>query len=209
MAGKTESPTLSELFLTFFRISLVTIGGGYVMFPLLKSEVVDARGWITDEEMIDYYALGQSIPGIIAINTSTLIGYRKRGIPGAVAAAVGMAMPSLVVILLVSAFLLDFFDHPWVQKAFSGIRCAVVALMIMAVWRVGVRSVNSPLRIAIAAVSFSAIAGWQVHPVLIIVAGGILGFMLLRKVKDEISSEPSEGSGAARSEPRSPSRGAA
>ncbi|HEY5621224.1 MAG TPA: chromate transporter [Pontiella sp.] len=209
MAGKKRHPVLSELFLTFFRISFITIGGGYVMFPLLKHEVVDAKGWLTDEEMVDYYALGQSIPGIIAMNTSTLIGYRKRGIPGAAAAAAGMALPSLIVILLVSVFLLEFFEHPWVQKAFSGIRCAVVALMVTAVWKVGARSVNSPLQIAIAVIAFAAIAGCQAHPVLIIAAGGVLGFVLLRKVKEGDSSEPPKGSAADRAAPRPPSRGAA
>jgi len=207
MAGKNEYPLLSDLFLTFFRISLVTVGGGYVMFPLLKSEVVDARGWISDEEMVDYYALAQSIPGIIAMNTSTLIGYRKRGIPGAVAAAFGMALPSLIVILLVSAFLLEFFDHPGVQKAFAGIRCAVVALIISAVWKVGARSVNSPLRIAIAVLSFVAIAGWQVHPVCAITAGALLGFIVYRRAGGPVASDPSAGSDAVRTAPEPPAEG--
>ena len=90
MAASREYPSLLELFLVFLRVSAITIGGGYVMFPLLKREVVDDKGWVSDEEIVDYYALGQSIPGIIAMNTSTLIGYRKRGIPGAIAAAAGV-----------------------------------------------------------------------------------------------------------------------
>jgi chromate transporter len=181
MAEKREYPTLLELFLVFLRVSAVTIGGGYVMFPLLKYEVVDGRGWISDEEMVDYYALGQSIPGIIAMNTSTLIGYRKRGIPGAIAAAAGMATPSLVVIMLIAAFLVPYFDLPWVQKAFAGIRAAVVAMIIMAVYQVAKKSVNSVSRFTIAAGSFLAIVGLHAHPVLMIVAGALLGFLLFRK----------------------------
>jgi chromate transporter len=181
MAEKSEYPKLSELFFVFIRISAVTIGGGYVMFPLMKSEVVDAKDWITDEEMVDYYALGQSIPGIIAMNTATLVGYRKRGIFGAVAAAAGMAMPSLIVILLVAAFLTPYFDQPWVQKAFSGIRAAVVAMIVMAVWQVGKKSVNTLSKGAIALGSFLAIVGLQVNPVLMILAGGLLGVLLFRK----------------------------
>jgi len=181
MAVTRESPTLLGLFLLFLRVSAVTIGGGYVMFPLLKREVVDGKGWISDEEMVDYYALGQSIPGIIAMNTSTLIGYRKRGVPGAIAAAAGMAVPSLVVIMLIAAFLVPYFDHPWVQKAFAGIRAAVVALIVMAVFEVAKKSVNSVSRIVIAAGSFLAITGLNAHPVLMIVAGGLLGFLLFRK----------------------------
>jgi chromate transporter len=185
MAGKSERPKLLELFFVFARISAVTIGGGYVMFPLLKSEVVDSKDWISSEEMVDYYALGQSVPGIIAMNTSTLIGYRKRGIPGAIAAAAGMATPSLLIILLVAAFLTPWFDHPWVQKAFSGIRAAVVALLVMAVWQVAQKSVRSLAKAAIAGGSFLAIVGLSAHPVLMIVAGGLLGFLLFRNLEGE------------------------
>jgi chromate transporter len=170
-----------ELFFVFARISAITIGGGYVMFPLMKSEVVDSKGWISDEEMIDYYALGQSIPGIIAMNTATLVGYRKRGTLGAAFAAAGMAAPSVIVILLVAAFLTPYFDHPWVQKAFAGIRAAVVALIVMAVWQVGRKSINSPTKGALAVGSFLTIVGLGVHPVLMIVAGGLIGAFLFRK----------------------------
>lgn len=181
VAEMTDRPQLLELFFVFLRISSVTIGGGYVMFPLMKREVVDLKGWISAEEMVDYYALGQSVPGIIAMNTATLIGYRKRGIPGAVAAAGGMAAPSLVVILIVARFLVPYFDHPWVQKAFAGIRSAVVALIVMAVWQVGRTSVNSILRAVIAVGAFLAIVCFQVHPVLMIVAGGAAGAILFRE----------------------------
>jgi len=181
MAETSDRPTLFELFLVFAQVSAVTIGGGYVMFPILKREMVDSRNWISDEELVDYYALGQSVPGIIAINTSTLIGYRKRGIPGAIAAAAGMATPSLVVILLISAFFVQYLDNAWVQKAFSGIRAAVVAMIIMAVWNVGKKSVTTPTKIAIAAGSFLAIAGLHWSPILIIVSGAVLGMLLFQR----------------------------
>ncbi len=173
--------SLVGLFALFARVSAITIGGGYVMFPMLKSELVDSKGWITDEELVDYYALGQSIPGIIAINSATLIGYRKRGILGAVAAAAGMAAPSLVVILLISAFFVQWLDNPWVQKAFAGIRAAVVAMIVMAVWNVGKKSVTSPAKAVIAAGSFFAIAGLHGSPILMIVSGALLGLLLFRK----------------------------
>ena len=181
MAAKSEHPKLLELFCVFAQISAVTIGGGYVMFPLMKSEVVDSRGWISDEEMIDYYALGQSVPGIIAMNTSTLIGYRKRGIVGAIVSAAGMATPSLIVILLIAAFFAKYLDVVWVQKAFAGTRAAVVAMLVMAVWNVGKKSVTTPLKAAIAVGAFLAIAGLQWSPVLVILSGALLGFLLFRK----------------------------
>lgn len=170
-----------ELFLVFARVSAVTIGGGYVMFPMLKGELVDAKGWITDEELIDYYALGQAVPGIIAINSATLIGYRTRGIPGAIAAAAGMAMPSLVVILLISAFFVRYLDNAWVQKAFAGIRAAVVGMIVMAVWNVGKKSVTGPVKGAIAVGSFFAIVGLQWSPVLMILGGAVLGLLLFQR----------------------------
>lgn len=181
MAENREQPTLLELFFVFLKVSTVTIGGGYAMFPMLKREVVDVRAWISDEEMVDYYALGQSIPGIIAMNTTTLIGFRKRGLLGAMAAACGMATPSLVVILLIAAFLTPYFDLPLVQKAFAGIRAAVVAMIAMAVVQVAKKSVDSPAKWAIAAGAFFAIAGLHVHPVLMIITGSLLGLMLFRK----------------------------
>jgi chromate transporter len=181
MAENVKRPKLSELFLAFARISSLTIGGGYVMFPLMKMEIVDSKGWVSDEELVDYYALGQSIPGIIAMNTATLVGYRKRGIAGAVISALGMATPSVLVILLIAAFLAPYFDHPWVQKAFAGIRAAVVAIIVMAVWQVGQKAVNSVSKGVIAAATFLAIIALGVHPVLMIVCGGLLGAVLFRK----------------------------
>lgn len=180
-SGNAVRPGLLELFFTFLRVSAVTIGGGYVMFPLMKAEVVDTKGWVSDEEMVDYYALGQSIPGIIAMNSATLIGFRKRGLAGAVFAAAGMASPSVAVILLVAAFLTPWFDHPWVQKAFAGIRAAVVAMIVMAVWQVGKKSASKLPALGIAVGSFLLIVFAGLHPVLMILLGGGLGAVLFRK----------------------------
>ncbi len=188
-SGNASRPGLLELFFAFLRISAVTIGGGYVMFPLMKAEVVDAKKWISDEEMVDYYALGQSIPGIIAVNSATLIGFRKRGFAGAVSAAAGMAAPSVVVILLVAAFLSPWFDHPWVQKAFAGIRAAVVAMIVMAVWQVGRKSASKLPTLGIAVGSFSLIVFAGLHPVLMILLGGCLGAILFRTNVDIIVPE--------------------
>jgi len=182
MAEQTvNKPKLSELFCIFAHVSAITIGGGYVMFPLMKREVVDTRGWITDEEMVDYYALGQSIPGIIAMNTATLVGYRKRGIPGAICSAAGMAAPSILAILAIVLFLMPWIDHPLVQQAFFGIRAAVVAIMLMAVWQVGSKSARSLPKALIAVGAFAAITALHLHPVILIIAGGLLGWVLFRK----------------------------
>lgn len=181
MAGRPGHPKLLELFFVFARVSAITIGGGYVMFPMLKREVVDSKGWTSAGELVDYYALGQSVPGIIAVNTATLIGYRKRGIPGAIVAAAGMVAPSLVVIMLIAAFLTQYFDNAGVQKAFAGVRASVVAMIGMAVWQVGRKSVNSLFKGGLALGSFLAIIALNSSPVLLIVAGALLGLLLFRK----------------------------
>lgn len=151
------------------------------MFPMLKAEAVDARKWITAEELVDYYALGQSVPGIIAINTSLLIGYRVRGFRGALVAALGMAAPSVIVILLIAALFTQYFDNKWVQKAFAGIRAAVVGMIIMAIWNVGSKTAATPLRLMVAMVAFLLIALLHWSPVMAIVLGGLVGFCCFRK----------------------------
>lgn len=178
---ENDKPTLFDLFIVFARISALSIGGGYVMFPLMKRDLVDSKEWLTAERLIDFYALGQSIPGIIAMNTATLVGYRKRGILGAMASAAGMAAPSVIVILIIAAFFTPYFDHPWVQKAFAGIRAAVVGMIVTAVWQVGQKAINSVSKAAIAVGSFLAIIGLGAHPVLMIVTGGLLGALLFRE----------------------------
>ena len=101
---------LLDMFLTFARIGGFTFGGGYAMLPMLQKEVVNGRHWATDEELMDYYAIGQCTPGIIAVNTATFVGYKNRGIPGAIAATLGVIAPSLVIIMIIAAFISNFID---------------------------------------------------------------------------------------------------
>ena len=131
----TEKEILSlnpylDLFLTFAQIGVCTFGGGYAMLPILQREVVEKRGWATEDELMDYYAIGQCTPGVIAVNTSTFIGYRLRGVPGAITATAGMVFPSLVIITIIAAFIQQFAHLAVVQHAFAGIRIAVCALVL-------------------------------------------------------------------------------
>ncbi len=125
--------TLWELYQAFFRIGLLTFGGGYAMLPMLKREVVERYGWITEEEMLDVYAIGQCTPGIIAINTATYIGYKQKGIIGGIVASIGEVTPSWGIILLIASVLKNFMDYTVVQHAFVGIRIAVCALILTTV----------------------------------------------------------------------------
>ncbi|MDR0469752.1 MAG: chromate transporter [Peptococcaceae bacterium] len=113
---------LLDLFITFFRIGCLTFGGGYTVLPLLQREVSDSKKWVTQVEVIDYYAVGQCLPGMIGVNTAILIGYKVKGKGGAVAAAVGFVMPSLLIILIIATLIQNFAGLQVVQSAFAGIR---------------------------------------------------------------------------------------
>lgn len=116
-------------FKTFFKIGLFTLGGGYAMIPVIHREVVENKGWLTEEEFLDVLALSQSCPGVFAINISAFVGYRMKKTKGAIATAVGTALPSFLIILLIAMFFHRFMDVPWVAAMFRGIRPAVVALI--------------------------------------------------------------------------------
>ncbi len=122
-----------DLFLTFARIGGLTFGGGYAMLPMLQREVVDNRGWASEEELTDCYAVGQCTPGVIAVNTATYIGYKVKGIAGGIFATAGVVAPSLIIITLIAAFLQNFSDIAWVKHAFAGIRVVVTVMVLQTV----------------------------------------------------------------------------
>lgn len=178
---------LLDLFWTFFRIGGLTFGGGYAMLPMLQKEVVDKRKWATEEELLDYYAVGQCTPGIIAVNTATFIGQKNRGIPGAIFATAGVVFPSLVIISVIAGFIQNFSHIAWVQHAFAGIRVAVAVLIVNAViklWKSGVKDV---LGIVIFAVSFLSCVLFEFSPVWIVIAAILVGLLAgrFRKEKKE------------------------
>ena len=121
---------LFDLFWTFAKIGSITFGGGYAMLPIIQREIVEKKKWATEEEVMDYYAVGQCTPGVIAVNTATFIGYKLRGIFGGIFATLGVVFPSLVIIMVIAAFLKNFAEFEIVKHAFGGIRVAVVALII-------------------------------------------------------------------------------
>ena len=135
---------LIKLFLIFCKIGLFTFGGGYAMYPVIKGEITDKRGWITEEELMDYYAIGQCTPGIIAVNVATFVGKKLKGFFGAVFATLGVIFPSVVIITIIAAFINNFADLWYVQSAFSGIRVAVIVLIlntIISMWKKSIRNV--------------------------------------------------------------------
>lgn len=132
---------LFELFAVFARIGAVNFGGGYAMLPLLQQDLEKNRHWVTTEELMDYFAIGHCTPGIIAINVSTFVGYKKKGIPGAIAGTLGFVFFPIIVILAIAMFLRNFADLEAVKHAFAGIRVCVCVLIVQAVMRLWKKSV--------------------------------------------------------------------
>src|SRR5690554_5027980 len=135
---------IKKLFLIFFRIGAFTFGGGYAMIPFIEKEVVEKNGWIESDDIVDIFAVVQSVPGVIAVNSATFVGYRIAGILGALAATLGVILPSFIIISIIALFLYNFRDYPYVKEAIRGINIGVVALMISAVIRLGNKSIKDP-----------------------------------------------------------------
>lgn len=169
---------LGELFVSFARIGVLTIGGGYAMLPMMQNELVERRGWATEEEMMDYYALAQCTPGAIAVNVSTFIGYRLAGVAGGVVATLGLVFPSLVIITVIAAFLGNISELPTVKNAFAGIRVAVAVLMVNSVIRLARTAIVDWKAAVLFAAVFIGSVFTDVSPVLYIVAAGIAGILL-------------------------------
>ena len=164
-----------ELFITFFRMGAITFGGGYAMLPILQREVVEGKGWCTDQELTDYFAIGQCTPGIIAVNTATFIGYKLRGIPGGVVATYALVLPSLIVISIIAALLQNFADYALVQNAFAGIRVVVAVLIINAVVKLLKSSVIDKLTLCVF-VAVALLAYFvNLSPVVFVIAAGAIG----------------------------------
>ena len=169
---------LIDLFFTFARIGVCTFGGGYAMLPILQREVVEKRGWATDEELTDYFAIGQCTPGIIAVNTATFIGYKLKSYVGGVVATLGLVFPSLVIIIIIAAFLAEFADIPAVQHALAGVNACVVALIAVSVLNLGKSTLKNALSIGIFLVVL-ALGFWAgISPVILIVAAGVAGYVV-------------------------------
>jgi len=175
---------LWDLFRVFAQIGALTFGGGYAMLPIIQEEIVNKRGWATDEEILDYYAIGQSTPGIIAVNTATFIGYKRKGIIGAIVATLGMIFPSIVIITIIAVFFDQFENYQIVQHAFAGIRVAVAALILNAIVTMWQKAVKDYIGIIIFLVSFFVVAFLDVSPIWVVIISFIVGIIIKHKKVD-------------------------
>lgn len=169
---------LWKLFYTFATVGVTTFGGGYAMLPALQREVVEKRGWATEEEVMDWYAIGQCTPGVIAVNTATFVGQKQKGVLGGIAATLGVVLPSLVIITIIAAFIRNFADLPAVQNAFAGIRACVCVLILNAVVKLWKKSVVDWKAFLIFAVVFLGSVFLDLSPVLYVLAAALAGVVI-------------------------------
>lgn len=169
--------TYVSLFVSFFKIGLVTFGGGLAMLPILKRDLVDSKGWLTEDEILDYFAIGQSTPGIIAVNVATFVGYKRAGVIGSIFSTSGIVFPSLIIITLIAAFVSNFNELVWVKKALKGINVAVSVLLVKAVFSFGKKTVFDLCTFFIAVLSFVLMFAFNVQGVWIVIGSALLGWI--------------------------------
>jgi len=174
---------LFDLFRAFFTIGALTFGGGYAMLPMLEREIVSRHKWATSEELLNYFAIGQCTPGIIAVNTATFVGYKVKGIIGGIIATLGVVAPSILIITVIALVLQNFMDIVWVQHAFAGIRVAVCALITISVVKLFKSNVKQHWHIALAVIAFVVVALLKLSPVYVVVACAVLSFIFGKKVQ--------------------------
>ena len=175
---------LIDLFLVFAKIGVMTIGGGLTMLPLLQREIVERTKWATEDELLDYYAISQCTPGIIAVNTATFVGSKQRKTLGGIFATLGMVFPCIVIITVIAALLAEFAHYPVVQNAFRGIRAGVCALMLNTVIKLFKKSVKGALTGAIWLVVCIGMLFLHISPILYVVAAALLGIVLHAETRE-------------------------
>ena len=169
---------LLEIFFVAFRVGIMTFGGGYAMLPILQREVVENKKWVTEAEVLDYYAIGQCLPGIIMVNTMIFVGEKRKGKLGGIAAALGTVCPALIIITVIAALLTSFADSVIVKKAFSGIRVCVCVLIFNAVVKLWKSSVIDLKSFAIFAVVVVLSLVTKITPVVFVVLAAICGIVI-------------------------------
>lgn len=186
-SNKENRVKLSKLFMAFVRIGAFTFGGGYAMLPMLERECVDKTGWVTRDELLDYFAIGQCTPGVIAVNTATFVGKKHRGFLGALVTTAGVVLPSFVIICVLTALLANFAELRPVRYALAGIRVAVGVLILNTVIKLVKEKIKDKLGYILAALAFLMIAlpatlklagvavPFTVSPVFVVIGAALIG----------------------------------
>ena len=174
---------LWELFITFAKVGVMTFGGGYAMLPILQREVVENKKWASEEELVDYFAIGQCTPGVIAVNTATFIGQKRCGIAGGILATLGVVFPSLVIICILAGLISNFAVLAVVQNAFAGIKVCVCVLILNAVLKLLKKSViDVPTFLIFLIVMLGSVAsdllGLGISPVVFVILAAAAGLVI-------------------------------
>lgn len=177
---RTKWKLILSIFLSFLKIGPVTFGGGYAMIPLIEREVVEKRKWVRTKDVTEIFAVAESIPGAIAINSATFIGYRIAGVTGAVTALLGVLLPTFMIVVALSILFTLVQDNPIIEAAFTGIRAAIVALIAYAAYKIGLTAVYDKMTLIISGVTTGILFFFDLHPAFIIISGIILGIVLVR-----------------------------
>ncbi len=184
----------ADLFCTYFRVGAVTFGGGYAMIPILEREVVKKKNWVTEEELLDYYAISQCTPGVIAVNAATFVGYKKGGILGAILATLGVITPSIVIITIIANMLSVFSDNRYVSSAFKGISIAVCALVFTTVIGLIKKNVKNIFSVVLALFAFVAIGILDLSPIVVVIAVLLASLLRFKIVSTKIEKKASQES---------------
>mgnify|MGYP001077292762 CR=1 FL=1 len=170
---------LFKLYKAWFKMGLFTFGGGYAMLPMIQKEVIEKNHWASEEEVMDYYAIGQCTPGIIAVNTATFIGYKIAKVPGAIIATLGVITPSLIIITVIASLLSNFQDIPLVQNALSGIKIAVTTLMFISISKLVKKNIKGLFGLSIAIGSFIMAYFTSLPMYILVIICGIAGYLTI------------------------------
>lgn len=171
---------LLALYAAFFRIGGLTFGGGLTMLPMLKYELVEKKHWVEEADLLDYYAVGQCTPGIIAVNVATFVGYKKKGIPGAIFSTLGMISPSLIIVSILALFLEQFMSNQVIAHAVAGIKVVVCALMLNTVVTMAKKTVKNVTAAIVCVIAFLLAMFSPIPTVLLVICAGEFGILLYK-----------------------------
>ena len=177
---------LFELYTAFFRIGGLTFGGGLTMLPMLEYELEEKKNWVTEDELLDYYAIGQCTPGIIAVNVATFVGYKRKGVIGGIFSTMGMVSPSLIIVSILAMFLEQFMSNVYVSHAIGGIKVVVCALMLNTLLTLAKKSFVNALCVGIAVAAFALAMFSPIPTVLVVVLAGAFGLILHKAGRLEV-----------------------
>ena len=193
MEKKNLFRTFCELFFAFFRTGIFTFGGGLAMMPMLQKELIEKKHWLTEEDLIDYYAIGQSTPGIIAVNVATFVGYRQAGVAGAIIATLGIISPSIIIITILAGAINSISEYPLVQAALKGINVAVAALLTTVIIKFAKKTIKNAWNVLYMLLAFVCIFWFKVPSFIIIIAAIALGCLnVVRLQKKAEKTEKAE-----------------